>query len=428
MQVSRRDVLKGGIATLTGVLSPHTGRAEEAHATLVPPLEEFAYEQIEVRGARQVAQRENVSSVLMSLDEDSLLKPFREMAGKPGRGVSLGGWYEWKPDYDHHHDDAGLAPGATFGQWTSALARLHAASRFGGGGNSALADRAVRLNRLLVEAIDPKYFAQTRFPGYSFDKLVCGLMDGHRLLADGVAFTTLNAVTDAAVPSLPGHAVDREVQWKVGADISWMWDETYTLPENLYLAAAQGAGPRYRQMAADYLNDATFFEPLSRGVNVIADKHAYSYVNSLCSAMQAYLTSGSRMHLEAAKNGFSMLQQQSFATGGWGPDELLRKSGYGDLTKSLTVSHNGFETPCGSYAHMKLTRYLLTAWNACCITRCWARCRSRRMAGLFTTRTITSRRSASTPCIAGPAVRERCRRWSRTMASTAICASRARSG
>jgi hypothetical protein len=361
IQVSRRDVLRGGIAALAGVLSPVTGRAEETLAAPTQPLEEFDYEQIEVRGARQVAQRENVTSVLMDLDEDSLLKPFRAMAGKPAPGVSLGGWYEWKPDYDHHHDDAGLAPGSTFGQWTSAMARLHAASKFGGGGNGALADRAVRLNRMLAEAIGPKYFAQTRFPGYSFDKLVCGLMDSHRLLADGAAFAQLNAVTDAAVPSLPGHAVDREVQWKVGADLSWMWDETYTLPENLYLAVAQGAGPRYRQMAEAYLNDATYFGPLSRGVNVLGDKHAYSYVNSLCSAMQAYLTGGSRMHLEAAKNGFSMLEQQSFATGGWGPDELLRKSGYGELTKSLTASHNGFETPCGSYAHMKLTRYLLRA-------------------------------------------------------------------
>lgn len=326
------------------------------------PLGEFGYEQVSVRGEQQIAQRENVSTVLMGLDEDSLLKPFREMAGMAAPGASLGGWYEWKPDYNYHHDDAGLAPGSTFGQWMSGLARLYAGSTFDGRpGRTDMAERVTRLNGLLSGSIAPAYFARTRFPGYTFDKLACGLMDGHRLLGDGTAFRTLDRVTAAAEPSLAGHALDREVQWKMGADLSWMWDEPYTMPENLYLLSAMGAGPRYRRMAETYLNDATYFEPLSRGVDVLSDKHAYSYVNALCSAMQAYLVGGSAMHLEAARNGFALLEQQSFATGGWGPDEVLRRPGYDDLAKSLTASHNGFETPCGSYAHMKLTRYLLRA-------------------------------------------------------------------
>ena len=92
---------------------------------------------------------------------------------------------------------------------------------------------------------------------------------------------------------------------------------------------------------------------------MLAGKHAYSYVNSLCSAMQAYLTLGSEKHLRAAVNGFAMLEAQSFATGGWGPDEMLRSPDSDDVKGSLTKTHNSFETPCGSYAHFKLTRYLL---------------------------------------------------------------------
>ena len=75
--------------------------------------------------------------------------------------------------------------------------------------------------------------------------------------------------------------------------------------------------------------------------------------------MQAYLTNGSDKHLRAARNGFDMLAAQSFATGGWGPDEELRAPASEDLAASLTNTHNSFETPCGSYAHFKLTRYLL---------------------------------------------------------------------
>ena len=54
-----------------------------------------------------------------------------------------------------------------------------------------------------------------------------------------------------------------------------------------------------------------------------------------------------------------MLTQQSFATGGWGPDELLREPGSGALCASLSENHASFETPCGAYAHFKITRYLL---------------------------------------------------------------------
>ncbi len=327
-----------------------------------PPLEEFGYGQVSIRGAIQQAQRDNVRQVLMSLDEDSLLKPFREMSGVEAPGNSLGGWYEWKPDYNYHHDDAGLAPGSTFGQWTSALCRLHASSRSEDPrGQAAVAARVMRLHRALVETITSGYFEKTRFPGYSYDKLVCGVMDAHRLIGDPDAFAQLDKITDVALPSLPGRAIPRDVQWKPGADLSWMWDETYTMPENLYLVFQMRAGMRYRAMAQAYLMDESFFEPLSRGVNALVDKHACSHVNALCSAMQAYLVAGSGMHLAAALQGFDFLEQQSFATGGWGPDELLRKPGYDELAKSLTLTHNGFETPCGSYMQMKLTRYLLRA-------------------------------------------------------------------
>ena len=54
-----------------------------------------------------------------------------------------------------------------------------------------------------------------------------------------------------------------------------------------------------------------------------------------------------------------MLLAQSFATGGWGPDELLSPNRSDDLFASLSKTHHSFETPCGSYAHFKLTRYLL---------------------------------------------------------------------
>ena len=75
--------------------------------------------------------------------------------------------------------------------------------------------------------------------------------------------------------------------------------------------------------------------------------------------MMAYMVAGSEKHLRAARNAFAMLEEQSFATGGWGPEETLRTPASDDVYASLTNTHHSFETPCGSYAHFKLTRYLL---------------------------------------------------------------------
>jgi uncharacterized protein len=56
-----------------------------------------------------------------------------------------------------------------------------------------------------------------------------------------------------------------------------------------------------------------------------------------------------------------MVQEQSYATGGWGPNEGFVEPGKGLLGDSLKATHASFETPCGAYGHFKITRYLLRA-------------------------------------------------------------------
>jgi uncharacterized protein len=356
-EISRRDVLRGGAAAIVGGTLKRAGLAKGIDsAAATRPLEEVGYDQVTLKGPLQLAQLQNARSVLMGLSDDSLLMPFRKMVGQEAPGEDIGGWYQYRADYDYRKDNAGLAPSATFGQWVSALSRMGAIT-----GDQSLGERAVWLNRLYAQTISTEYFAKNRFPAYCFDKLVCGLMDAHRLAGDNDALEILERTRKAALPELPGHPVDREVVWRQGRDVSWTWDESYTLPENLYLVSAQMGvgGSTYREMAESYLDDATYFDPLARGENVLGGRHAYSYVNALCSAMQAYMIGGSEKHLRAAKNAFGMLESQSFATGGWGPDEMLQAPGSGKVFASLAKSHNSFETPCGAYAHMKLTRYLL---------------------------------------------------------------------
>jgi uncharacterized protein len=326
---------------------------------LSEPLGEFDYRDVSFASGPHDAQLAQTQAVVLDIDEDSLLKPFRGMAGMPAPGLSMGGWYEYNPDYNFAlHDDPGMAPGHMFGQWVSALARAYAIN-----GSQATRAKMLRLNRAYAQTISTAFYEKTRWPAYTYDKLVCGLIDSHQFGGDPDAFAILERTTDAALPQLPPHAIERETPWRPGkTDISWSWDESYTMPENLFLAYQRGAGARYRDLAVRYLHDKPYFDPLAEGQDPLPGKHAYSYINALSSAMQAYFVLGSEKHLRAAKNAFTLLRTtQSFATGGWGPDEMLRPPGSGELGASLANTHQGFETPCGSYAHFKLTRYLLRA-------------------------------------------------------------------
>jgi uncharacterized protein len=318
-----------------------------------PPLEQFDYGDVALASDPHEKQLEETHSVLMGLSDDSLLKPFRQMSGQAAPGEDLGGWYHYNPDYKWGEDEAGFAPSATFGQWVSALARMYAIRR-----DQPTRDKVLRLNRLYAQTISGDYYDKNRFPTYCYDKIVCGLIDSHRYVGDPDAFSILERTTDAALPHFPKHAIEHGKDWRPNRDQSWTWDESYTISENLFLAYQRGAGERYRDLGQRYL-DNEYYDPLSDGRNVLVGRHAYSYVNSLSSAMQAYLTLGSEKHLLAAQNAFDMLSKQSFVTGGWGPDEQLRAPDSPDVAASLTGSHSSFETPCGSYAHFKLTRYLL---------------------------------------------------------------------
>jgi DUF1680 family protein len=353
-RISRRKFVQATSLAAAGAASYHLGfPASFALSPDLDPLKQFGYGDVKLASNLHEKQLHETHTVLMELSEDSLLKPFRQMAGQPAPGADLGGWYHYDPDYDPNTVDVGFAPAATFGQWVSALARSYAID-----GSPATRDKVLRLNRLYSQTISGDFYEKNRFPAYCYDKLVCGLIDSHQYVGDPDAFSILERTTNTALPHLPGRAIEHGRQWRANPAEGYTWDESYTISENLFLAYQRGAGDRYRSLGTQYLDDE-YYDPLAGGRNVFAGRHAYSYVNSLCSAMQAYLTLGSAKHLRAASNAFEMLRAQSFATGGWGPNEFLSGPEGSELVTSLTNTHSSFETPCGSYAHFKLTRYLL---------------------------------------------------------------------
>ena len=341
----RRDLLALGALAAVGWRQAAFAAREAPDA---PPsaLSELAYGQVRFSdGPLQRQARENHRLVL-GLDENALLRPFRVRAGLPAPGQELGGWY----------DTYAFAPGATFGQWMSALSRYYAITD-----DAATRAKVQRLVRGYAATIDARgsFYRHNRFPAYTYDKLVGGLLDAEKLGLDETARATLARTTRAALPYLPPHAMPRNEHAQPGEDFSQhAWDESYTLPENQFQAWARTGERVHRQLAQRFLYDE-FFAALARGDNALPGKHAYSHVNALSSAAQAYLSLGNPLYLAAAQQGFSMIAAQSFATGGWGPDEHFVIPGSGALGASLEAQSKSFETPCGAYAHFKLTRYLL---------------------------------------------------------------------
>ncbi len=205
-----------------------------------------------------------------------------------------------------------------------------------------------------------KFYQNYAFPGYMFDKLSIGLTDAHVFAHHPAALDVLARTTEIVLPYLPPKAMPhQEASIVAGEDFTrHVWDETYTMPENQFLAWQRTGNPRYRDLAQRFIFHE-YFDPLSRGENALPGRHAYSHVNALGSAAMTYLALGDEKYLRAATNAFDFVQQQSYATGGWGPREHFIEPGSGALGESLNSVHASFETPCGAYAHFKLARYLL---------------------------------------------------------------------
>jgi hypothetical protein len=357
MTHSRRSFLKTGAAVAAGAAAArHLAFADNAKpAPATPPLAQFGYADVALLEGPLREQFDRNHAFYRALEVDRLLKPFRLRAGLPAPGDDMGGWYDWV-DGPEIKDGHGFAPCHSFGQYLSGLARDYAAT-----GNRATQEKVQLIVREFAPAISEHFFEDNRFPAYTYDKISIGMLDAHLFAGDPNAVAALNKTLDCALPHLPPGGISRDEQYKrPHINESFCWDEPYTLPENFFLAWQRGAGSRYRELAVRFLANDWYFDPLAAGKNVLPGKHAYSHVNAMSSAMQAYLVLNSEKHLRAAKNGFEFLRTtQSFATGGWGPDETFRKPGSGEIGESLTKTHSSFETPCGSYAHFKLTRYLL---------------------------------------------------------------------
>ena len=335
--LTRRELLQ--LAAVSPAVAASGGAAS---------LSAFDYSEVELLDSPLRRQFDGNHAFFLGLDSDRLLKIYRQRTGMRAPGADMGGWY----------DD--FCPGAHFGQYLSALARFARATN-----SAATRAKVKQLVRGYAETLDSsgKFFVDLRYPGYTYDKLVCGLLDAHSCADDGSALEVLAATTQAALPHMADRALTpEEMQQRPHKDETYTWDETYTLAENLFIAFERTGDRKYYDLGRGYLLDKGFFDPLAEGKNVLTGLHAYSHVNALSSGMQGYLKLGDAKYFRAVKNAVEMIfRDQSYATGGWGPNEAFVEPGKGELGASLRSTHRHFESGCGAYAHFKLMRYLLSS-------------------------------------------------------------------
>jgi DUF1680 family protein len=339
-QITRREFIVGAAALCTA-------RGVSALPSAAGPFAEFDYGAVRLTGGPLKEQYDRVHAFYMAIDNDRLLKAYRERAGLPAPGAEMGGWY----------DRDGFVPGHALGQYISGLARI--------GKTTSDAACAAKVNTLVdgfaatLGANDQIYAGANAgkvWPCYVLDKHLAGLMDAYSLSGIVQARELLPRVFHGALPYIPERGRDR-----VGKKDP-PYDETYVLPESLFLASEMTGVPAFYDRALAYMLDREFFDPLAAGNDVLPGRHAYSHVIALSSAAKARLVLGEDKYLRAMQNAWELLRTtQQYSTGGWGPNETFIMPGKGELYESLHTTVDHFETPCGSYAAIKLARALLCA-------------------------------------------------------------------
>lgn len=329
------------------------GIGMSAHASEVAPrpsdrLQPFHYQEVTLTGGPLATQAQVAREFFLAIPNDDMLNGFRLRAGLPAPGKPMGGWY----------DPEDFAGGCHFGQWISALARDYANT-----GDPRFKDKVAQMVHGFHETIAPDgfFFASvkisTNWPCYTYDKNCAGMRDAYLLAGNSEALTVLKTMTDWAYKNMPRRQ-----------------DEWYTLPENLYNCFRLTGDPRYLEMAHTYDYSQEYYDLFAKGVNAFTpQRHAYSHINTLCSAASIYEATGDPKYFRAISNAWAFLTgTQMYASGGWGPNEHFVLAGQGALAASIPFAQtdwnfrtrsgdyvNSFETPCGSYANLVLDRYLL---------------------------------------------------------------------
>src|ERR1700681_2210296 len=184
--VDRRTFLKTAAATTAATcaawsLPAKAAVADKSLVAVTTALATFAYSDVQLLDGPMKQQFDENHARFLNLDDDRMLKVFRQVAGMPAPGEDMGGWYDLTGFDLERGDFHGFIAGHSFGQYLSGLARAYAVT-----GSEEPRAKINRLVKGYAETLDPqaKFFAGYRLPAYTYDKLSCGLIDAKEFADD----------------------------------------------------------------------------------------------------------------------------------------------------------------------------------------------------------------------------------------------------
>jgi DUF1680 family protein len=350
---TRRGFLElvGTLAPLAPtVLAAQTTSDSETRAKTTPHrrtvLDPFDYSGVTLGPSLWQRQASSGRDFYFGLSNDDILHGYRVAAGAanaPGR--ALGGWCT--PNSN-----------TVFGQWLQSMARIQRAY-----GDRDLLEKA----NILVSEYAKCWPGMSRGAGdaatgglrhYPYEKLVGGLLDMHHYAGHPEALPLCDKITEAAAAHFNRDRVPANREpWALHSGRPGEW---YTMAENLYRAYELTGKSMYREFGDVWLYPA-YWDKFAETADPkdAQGVHAYSHCNSFSSAALAYDVTGDAKYLRILKNFHDWMQtRQTYATGGYGPDERFVYSD-GALGDSLEIYSASFECPCCSWAAFKLCKYLM---------------------------------------------------------------------
>ena len=279
---------------------------------------------------------------------DDILHRFRVQAGLPSSAKGMVGW------------------GPFIGQYLGAYAKWYRNT-----GDEAIRQKALDLFHGWCECAEkcPELLCRGT---YIWEKYLGGFLDMYEYMGVEEAKPWILRITEYAkgkfqtdIPrdGLQDHRMRGQIEW-------------YTLPENLYRAYQLFGDPIYKEMADEWLYHY-MWDKLANGETDIGPRHAYSQVNSLSSAARAYIVTEDPRYLTVIEKGYrEITEHHTFATGGYGPGEMLFGEDRGYLGNSILPTWDRELTETGKLVWRSFHGGLSTrsdSWGSCEVSCCsWA--------------------------------------------------------
>ncbi|HEV8268217.1 MAG TPA: beta-L-arabinofuranosidase domain-containing protein, partial [Thermoanaerobaculia bacterium] len=298
--------------------------------------------------------RDRNSRYLLSLPQDRLLRSFRVNAGLTASAEPLGGWE--KPDCE-------LRGHFTGGHYLSACALTYAATgeeEFRARANAMVAELAKCQKALgsgYLSAFPEEQFDRLRAgvkvwaPFYTYDKILRGHLDVHRLCGNAEALATAERMA-AWVRNWTKGLSDAHRERILTIEYGGMNAVLYDL-------ADVTKKEEYRDLAP-WFDQRAFFDPLAARKDELTGLHANTQFPKVIGAARRYELTGETRYRDIAEYFWRQVTGlRAYATGGTSDGERW-ETPPGVLSTALSSSS---AECCCAYNMLKLTRHIF-AWTA----------------------------------------------------------------